>query len=139
MKNIPLFQEAPEHLQRYTFKLEEMEGIEIPETLPVDLSVDPLTPITRQPIDQINKMTWAGLPAPMLQDQLEALRARYQTALGLGRPEMALQMQAGIKELEKNIDLRMKIEAENRKARPLPGEDNVTESTNPINRIARKP
>lgn len=122
MAKIPLFQEAPEFLQQYTFKMDELEGVDIESIRPVDLSTDAVTPITHQPIPQVNKLAWKDMAAADLQAQHDIMENRYFTMIGMGRPDVASQIQRGLVEIRKHIRLKSQEEATTDPRRKLPGE-----------------
>lgn len=131
---IPLFQDAPDflkeetpqELQRYTFKMEELEGVDIESIRPVDLTTDAVTPITHQPIPQVNKFAWKDMSATDLQDQYATMENRYFTMLGMGRPDVAAQIQRGLEEIRKIIRLKSKEEAEFDPRKKLSGDNDGT-------------
>ena len=100
----------PEFLPRFTEKI--YDESEIPEMAPIDLSVDAVTPISRQPIPQVNKLAWKDMSSADLHDQYTILESRYYTILGIARPDIAEQMAAGMTLLRKMIRRKIKEESE---------------------------
>jgi hypothetical protein len=109
----------PSFLPIFTEKIDD-ESV-IPELAPIDLSVDAVTPITRQAIPQINKMAWRDMSSTDLQDQYTILESRYYTILGLARPDIAEQMQNGMAALRKLIRKKIKEESEEDYRKRTPG------------------
>jgi hypothetical protein len=59
-----------------------------------------ITPITRQPIPQVNSTNWEDMPYPKLVDQHAALKNRLLVVKQMGRSDMEKQIQKGIRYLE---------------------------------------
>ena len=58
-----------------------------------------ITPISRQPIDKINASRWEDMSFDSLSYQYVALQKRIDMAMSMGRPDLAKQMQNGMKYL----------------------------------------
>lgn len=114
MKQIPIF------LTNFTEKLDDDSML---VDLPVDLSTDSITPISRQHIDQVNKLAWIDMTSADLSSQLEILQQRYYTILGMARPDIANQVLMGINDLNKRIKIKIKEETEVTKRRVTGGEN----------------
>ncbi len=63
-----------------------------------------LTPITRQPIDQINAREWEDMSFEALEQQYTMLAKRINLAKSMGRTDLTKQMDAGMKYLLQLID-----------------------------------
>lgn len=110
---------SPVSLPSFTEKIDDES--EIPELSPIDLSVDTVTPISRQAIPQVNKLAWNDMTSQDLHDQYTILESRYFVILGLARPDIAAQMQRGMEELRKRIRKKIKEEAEEDYRKRSPG------------------
>ena len=71
-------------------KIKDLEG-----SVPVTSDSD-LTPITRQPIDKVNTTNWKDMSIAELWDQRSILEKRRISALGIGRGDIAQQIEKGI-------------------------------------------
>lgn len=113
-------------LSNFTEKISEEPT---PEILPVNLSTDAVTPLSRQPIPQVNKMAWTDMTSSDLQEQYGILENRYFTVISMGRPDIASQIQLGMEKLRKLIRQRIKQEAEEDPRSKKPGDSDVKAST----------
>jgi hypothetical protein len=97
--------QIPTFLSDFTEKLLDEP---MPIEKPVDLSVDAVTPISRTPISQVNRLAWNDMTAVDLQEQYFILESRYYTILGMGKPDIAKQMLKGLEDLRKLMNKRAK-------------------------------
>lgn len=58
-----------------------------------------ITPITRQPIDQIDSSDWGEMSYAALSEQYEMLNKRMNVAKTMARPDLVKQMQRGMAHL----------------------------------------
>jgi len=72
-------------------KREDLEGI-------INVNAD-VTPITREPIEQVDASDWSTMSIPDLNAQLATLQKRYNYALHLGNPDLVKQLKRGIDHL----------------------------------------
>lgn len=61
---------------------------------------DNITPVTRQPIDNVNAKTWDNMSVSELHQQREILQRRYWQALGAGLIGGAETINQGIKSID---------------------------------------
>ncbi len=63
-----------------------------------------ITPITRQPIDQINAASWEDMPFEALEQQYNMLVKRINLVKTMGRTDLSAQMERGLKYLTQLIE-----------------------------------
>lgn len=65
----------------------------------IDVNSD-ITPITKQPIEQVKSSDWNDMSVADLYEQLRIMQNRYFYALGMGKGSMADQIQRGINHIQ---------------------------------------
>ena len=67
---------------------------------------DDITPITRQPITQVDADSWDKMSLNQLHEQLIALENRLQYAQGIGHIDIVNQLQLGVRQVTAMINKR---------------------------------
>lgn len=67
-----------------------------------------ITPITRQPITQVNAAKWSEMSLTDLHEQKNVLETRLHQALQCDHPEMALQIRRGLETITQLICVKAK-------------------------------